>query len=506
MARSSSTSRSSGSRKGRPSAPSRCAARVPAAPSPARAARRGRGPPGLPSGPGPQVGEVGGLLGVARAEHDDVRRRTLAPPAACTQASGPRPKATLIGMSAPSPVGDGRPVVDVDVAVDVGHPEAPDRVAHARQRARHERAAAAEHQRPPPPATTSRTAARTRLRRRQRVSDADHAGGRIALARRGSARRGRRGPRRRGAPAGRRSRTAAAGALGPAGTPDGVDRHADGGPRRGHARRLSASRVAAGRRSAPRRCRRAGASPPAGWSTRSSARGEDRAPGARLLGGGDRLGGAEGRAGRGQRGEDLVASKLPLSHDTRRVPPAPARSTPPVAAGRARRPVARRSARWGRSTRRARAALGPSKPVHATVAVRPSVPARSAPGLGVSSSRSSSWAARKAVVRRADGDLVEDRPARAPSLRYWALQARVAAPRRGRRRRGSGRSRWARTRSSRIGWKPDAVAERLRARMAPRVPGDEHVAARADRDRDRADAPVADLEGRAEAARRRGAR
>ena len=31
---------------------------------------------------------------------------TLAPPAASTQASGPRPKATLIGMSAPSPVGD----------------------------------------------------------------------------------------------------------------------------------------------------------------------------------------------------------------------------------------------------------------------------------------------------------------------------------------------------------------------------------------------------------------
>ena len=37
------------------------------------------------------------------------RGATLAPPAASTQLAGPSPKATLIGMSAPSPVGEVTP-------------------------------------------------------------------------------------------------------------------------------------------------------------------------------------------------------------------------------------------------------------------------------------------------------------------------------------------------------------------------------------------------------------
>ena len=59
---------------------------------------------------GEQRRDVGGLLGVARAEHDDaLRRRRSAPPAASTHGRGPNPNATAIGMSAASPVGDVRP-------------------------------------------------------------------------------------------------------------------------------------------------------------------------------------------------------------------------------------------------------------------------------------------------------------------------------------------------------------------------------------------------------------
>jgi hypothetical protein len=67
------------------------------------------------------------------------------------------------------------------VAVDVGHPERSDGVAQAGQRARHERAAAAEDQRPPAVGDDVAHGRAHRRRRRQRVRDADHAGGRIAL-------------------------------------------------------------------------------------------------------------------------------------------------------------------------------------------------------------------------------------------------------------------------------------------------------------------------------------
>ena len=113
----------------------------------ARAARRGRGPRG------PRACRRAGRR-CRRPPRGRARRARRRPPARRSRRpprrprrSGPRPKATLIGMSAPSPVGDVVAVVDVDVAVDVGDPERSDGVAQAGQRAGHQRAAAAEHQR-----------------------------------------------------------------------------------------------------------------------------------------------------------------------------------------------------------------------------------------------------------------------------------------------------------------------------------------------------------------------
>jgi hypothetical protein len=116
------------------------------------------------------------------------------------------------------------------VAVDVGHPERSDDVAQTRQRARHQRAAAAEHQRSPAVRHDVAHGRAHRPRRRQRVRDADHAGGRIALVTvdphvevapvQGAE------PRRQVVLAHRRGSV-----LGPAGTADGVDGHADRGPR-----------------------------------------------------------------------------------------------------------------------------------------------------------------------------------------------------------------------------------------------------------------------------------
>ena len=68
--------------------------------------------PGTSSGgerAGEQRGDVGRLLGVARAEDHDAVGAVLAPPAASTHGSGPSPNATPIGMSAASPVGELRP-------------------------------------------------------------------------------------------------------------------------------------------------------------------------------------------------------------------------------------------------------------------------------------------------------------------------------------------------------------------------------------------------------------
>ena len=154
-----------------------------------------------------------------------------APPAARTQADGSRPKATPIGMSAASPVGERAPVVDVDVPVHVGDAGQPDRVAHARERARHERAAAAEHERA--------LAGGDRVAHRrahgdgggEHALDADHAGLRVARLAADAdvevAAVGRAEPGEQARVAQRRGRV-----LGPALPAHRVDRHADRGPAR----------------------------------------------------------------------------------------------------------------------------------------------------------------------------------------------------------------------------------------------------------------------------------
>ena len=204
--------------------------------------------------------------------------------------------------------------------------------------------------------------------------------------------------------------------LGPAGTPDGVDRHADRGPGRRHAEAIaSAIRCASppGRRSArPRHARRAGCEPAGRLVHTTVGAGASIArAGACLLGGGDRLGGAEGRARRGQRGEDLVGVEAAVVPDDQA---GPARGREigdhPVAAG-GRDVLRRAEARRGRSPPRGRAQFTPSKPVHATLASRLSVGDRDRRLAAVRAVALQELGGAEAVARRPHGDLVEDRPA-----------------------------------------------------------------------------------------------
>ena len=317
---------------------------------------------------------------------------TLAPPAASTQAVRAEPEGDAHRHVGPLAGGGGRAVVDVDVAVDAGHADGPDGVAQARQRAGDQRAAAPDQQRPraagdgrrAPPrgrSPSSRACRRCRSRRcRIALLAADpHVEVAAVLgaeaARAGRARappRARARSRRRG----RRSRS------------ERRWRPTERTRAKAIAGRAGVSRCASppGRRSGPRRAPPGGCEPAGRLVHTTVGVGERTARPARAsCGGGHRLGGAERRAGRGDRGEDLVGVEAAVVPDDQA---GPARGREigdhPVAAGgrdvlrgaEARRRVGRRHPHAGVGAVEA----GPGDGRVAALRRR----ARSAPGCGSS--------------------------------------------------------------------------------------------------------------------------
>ena len=254
----------------------------------------------------------------------------------------------------------------------------------------------------------------------------------------------------------------------------------------------AAARRRSGRRSGSRPARRR-SSRRDGWSTRRSAsrrgsRGPPGPPGART-----RPRERRTRARGADRREDLVGVEAAVvPHDQAR--PARGREIgdhPVAAGGRDVRGAPKRAEASVDATRTR--AWAPSKPVHATWRRCRSWRGRWAPAGG--------WRCRaRAAGRRGSGGRrrtatsSKTAPCEPPSLRTSrsrpGKRARCRSPRRGSARRRSGPRR-----SSRWTGSPSARAAVARLDGPAGVPGDEHVAPRADRDGDRADAPVGDLEG-----------
>ena len=195
--------------------------------------------------------------------------------------------------------------------------------------------------------------------------------------------------------------------LGPAGTPDGIDRHADHGPRGGHAPRLSGARARAWAKVCTA-ARPPGGCEPAGRLVHTTVGpGETTArPPRASWAAGDGLGGAEGRPARRQSGEDLVGVEAAVvPHDEARRTRGREIGGHPVATGgrdvlggaEARRGVGRRHAH-------ARVRAVEAGPRDLGIAAVRDGDARSAPGCG------SSRRARGAGRRGSGGPTAARRP------------------------------------------------------------------------------------------------